>query len=332
LTFGKGERVKQTESVAENRANALAVSELSEKAQLLLRNINNVLVGQAHAVRLAVIAFLAGGHVLIEDVPGVGKTLLAKSLAMSVHATFKRIQCTPDLLPSDVSGVSIYDAKESNFKFIPGPIFTNILLADEINRATPRTQSSLLEAMEENQVTTDGATRKLPELFFVVATENPIEYHGTFPLPEAQLDRFMLSLSLGYPKIDDEIEILDRTLEDDAFTVEAVLTEAEVLAARAAIRSIYVEPSIKRYIVTIVNTTRKYPAIVLGVSPRGSQLLMRASQAAAFLDGRNFVRPEDVKALAPFVLGHRVIPKLRDNRVSHAELIERVLEQVAVPV
>ncbi len=308
------------------------LAELSGKAQSLLNNINSVLVGQQQAVRLAVIAFLSGGHVLIEDVPGVGKTLLAKTLAMSVQAIFKRVQCTPDLLPSDVCGVSIFEQKEGTFKFIPGPIFTNILLADEINRATPRTQSSLLEAMEENQVTTDGSTRKLPELFFVIATENPIEYHGTFPLPEAQLDRFMLSLSLGYPKFEQEVEILDKTLDEHAFQVQAVLTEDEVLAARQAVRNIFVEPSIKRYIVNIVSATRKYPQIVLGVSPRGSQLLMRAAQAAAFIDGRNFVRPEDVKALSPFVLGHRIIPKVRDNRVSHADLIERVLEQVPVPV
>lgn len=323
--------MKQIESTAD-ATTAPAVAELSDKAQALVKNINSVLVGQAQAVRLAVIAFLSGGHVLIEDVPGVGKTLLAKSLAGSVQAGFKRIQCTPDLLPSDICGVSIFESKESTFRFIPGPIFTNILLADEINRATPRTQSSLLEAMEENQVTTDGATRKLPELFFVIATENPIEYHGTFPLPEAQLDRFMLSLSLGYPKVEQEVEILDKTLDEHAFLVEAILSEDDVLAARQAIKAVYVDPSVKRYIVHIVQSTRKYPAIVLGVSPRGSQLLMRAAQAAAFLDGRNFVKPEDVKSLAPYVLGHRVIPKIRDNRVSHAELIERVLEQVPVPV
>ncbi|HEY9714629.1 MAG TPA: MoxR family ATPase [Chroococcales cyanobacterium] len=322
----------QTEMTADAEASAAELAELSPKAQALLVNINKVLVGQSAAVKLAVVAFLAGGHVLIEDVPGVGKTLLAKSLAMSVHAQFKRIQCTPDLLPSDVCGVSIFEQKDGTFKFIPGPVFTNILLADEINRATPRTQSSLLEAMEENQVTSDGATRKLPELFFVIATENPIEYHGTFPLPEAQLDRFMLSLSLGYPKIEQEIEILDKTLDEGAFAVEAVLTEAEVLAARQAVKGIFVEPSIKKYIVNIVSATRKYPQIVLGVSPRGSQLLMRAAQAAAFLEGRSFVRPEDVKQLSPFVLGHRVIPKVRDNRVSHVDLIERVLEQVPVPV
>jgi len=324
--------VTQTESVAETPTAQTDILELSPKAQALLTNINKVLVGQHQSVRLAVIAFLAGGHVLVEDVPGVGKTLLAKSLANSVHAKFKRIQCTPDLLPSDICGVSIYEPKEGTFKFIHGPLFTNILLADEINRATPRTQSSLLEAMEENQVTTDGATRKLPELFFVIATENPIEYHGTFPLPEAQLDRFMLSLSLGYPKPEQELEILDKTLDESAFTVTPVLTEEEVLQARQAVKNIYVEPSVKRYIVNIVQTTRKFPAIVLGVSPRGSQLLMRAAQAAAFVDGREFVKPEDVKSLSPFVLGHRVIPKVRDNRVSHAEVIERVLEQVPVPV
>jgi MoxR-like ATPase len=228
--------------------------------------------------------------------------------------------------------VSIFDQREGCFKFIPGPIFTNILLADEINRATPRTQSSLLEAMEESQVTTDGATRPLPELFFVIATENPIEYHGTFPLPEAQLDRFMISLSLGYPKLEDEISILDKTLENDSFVVDPVLTEEEVIVARNAIKTVFVDPSIKRYIVSIVSATRKNPSIVLGVSPRGSQLLMRAAQAAAFLEGRNYVRPEDIKSIAPSVLGHRVIPKIRDNKVSHGELIERVLEQVPVPV
>jgi len=255
---------------------ALRVQSLAPKVQKLLDNINGVLVGQSHATRLAVIAFLAGGHCLVEDVPGVGKTLLAKSLAMSVHAKFKRIQCTPDLLPSDISGVSIFEAREGTFKFMPGPIFTNILLADEINRATPRTQSALLEAMEENQVTTDGATRKLPDLFFVIATENPIEYHGTFPLPEAQLDRFMISLSLGYPKASEEVEILDKTLQEESFTVDAVLTEADVLDARAVVKMIVVDASIKNYIVSVVGATRKHPSIVLGVrkstrrSPRSS--------------------------------------------------------------
>ncbi len=308
------------------------VQALAPKIKKLLDNINGVLVGQEHATKLSVVTLLAGGHALIEDVPGVGKTLLAKTLALSVHAKFKRIQCTPDLLPSDISGVSIFEAKEGVFKFMPGPIFTNILLADEINRATPRTQSSLLEAMEENQVTTDGATRRLPDLFFVIATENPIEYHGTFPLPEAQLDRFMISLSLGYPSQKQEVEILDKTLDEGSFTVEAVLTEDEVLEAKHVVKTIVVDASIKNYIVSIVAATRKHPSIVLGVSPRGSQLLMRAAQSAALVDGRHYVKPDDVKLLAPYVLGHRIIPKVRDNRVSHAQLIERILEEVPVPV
>ncbi len=304
---------------------------LSPKAEALLKNMNSVMVGQAHSSRLVAIALLAGGHVLIEDVPGVGKTLLAKSLAMSITADFKRIQCTPDLLPSDVSGVSIFDQRQSTFNFIPGPIFTNILLIDEINRATPRTQSSLLEAMEERQVTTDGVTRTLPELFFVLATENPIEHHGTFPLPEAQLDRFMMSFSLGYPKPAQEAEIIKKTLIDGAFIANSVLTTEDVLKSRVAVKQVFVHESLINYIVDIVNTTRKHPSIVLGVSPRGSQLLVRAAQAAAFIDGRDFVKPEDIKSLAPFVFGHRIVPKVKANKVNHAEIIEKVLDTVTAP-
>jgi MoxR-like ATPase len=322
------EQVAQTDQLTQSPQAAA----LQSKAKELLHNINTVMVGIERAVRLTVYAFFAGGHVLIEDVPGVGKTLLAKSLAMSIRGSFKRIQCTPDLLPSDVSGISIYQQHEGTFKFSPGPIFTNILLADEINRATPRTQSALLEAMEEQQVTTDGVTRPLPELFFVIATENPIEYHGTFPLPEAQLDRFMISLSLGYPEADGEIEILDKTLVEGAFSVEPVLSIEDVLSARAAARGVFVEKSVKQYIVDIVNATRSHEQIALGVSPRGSQLLMRAAQAAAFVDGRNFVRPEDVKFLAPFILGHRIIPSMSDTRDSHSQIIERLLQNVPVPV
>ncbi len=320
--------MNQVQQVAE----APGLGKLQAKTQVLLKNINNVLIGQEQATRLMVTAFFAGGHVLIEDVPGVGKTLLAKSLAMSVSAGFKRVQCTPDLLPSDICGVNIFHQQEGAFKFVPGPIFTNILLADEINRATPRTQSALLEAMEEQQVTTDGITRSLPDLFFVVATENPIEYHGTFPLPESQLDRFMLSLSLGYPSAAAEVEILDKTLTDGAFTVEAALTLDDVMQARAAVKRIFVEKSIKQYIVDIVNATRRHEQIALGVSPRGSQLLMSAAQSSAFVSGRNFVRPEDVKLLAPFVLGHRIIPNISDSRNSHSQIVERLLKDVRVPV
>lgn len=304
---------------------------LSAKAQALLNNINSVLVGQTRAAKLSVIALLAGGHVVIEDVPGVGKTLLAKSLALSIMGNFKRIQCTPDLLPSDVSGVSVFDQKEGAFKFVPGPIFTNILLTDEINRATPRTQSSLLEAMEERQVTTDGVTRILPDLFFVLATQNPIEQQGTFPLPEAQLDRFMMALSLGYPKPDEEALILQKTLGEDTFTAQPVLTVEEVLAARQAVRKIFVHEQLIRYIISIVNTTRQHPAIVLGVSPRGSQLLMRSAQAAAFVSGRSYVTPEDIKEIAPSVFGHRIVPKVKAKRISHADIIQSVLDTVAVP-
>jgi MoxR-like ATPase len=305
---------------------------LQSKTKILLENIGQVVVGQNRAIKLTVTAFLAGGHVLVEDVPGVGKTLLAKALAQSVRANFKRIQCTPDLLPSDICGVSIFQQQESAFKFVPGPVFTNILLADEINRATPRTQSSLLEAMEEHQVTTDGVTRDLPELFFVIATENPIEYHGTFPLPEAQLDRFMISLSLGYPSIEGELEILDKSLEGEGFEVEPVLSINDVIAARNAIKSVFVEATVKRYIVDIVNVTRSHEQIALGVSPRGSQLLMRAAQSAAFIDNRHFVRPEDVKSLAPYVLAHRIIPGISDSRTSNRQIIERIINNVRVPV
>lgn len=302
------------------------------KLSALLQNMDRVLVGQSRSIKLAATAFLAGGHVLLEDVPGVGKTLLAKTLAKSVRANFKRIQCTPDLLPSDISGVSVYSQKDGTFTFVPGPIFTNILLADEINRATPRTQSSLLEAMEESQVTIEGETRSLPELFFVIATQNPIEYHGTFPLPEAQIDRFMLSLSLGYPTPDEEVALLEKTLQEGAFEADSVLSVEEVLAARVKARQVFVEESVQRFIVDIVNATRNHPLIVLGVSPRGSQLLMRAAQAAALLSERNFVTPEDVKLLAPYVFGHRIIPRHRDNKVGHAEIIDQVLMEVPVPV
>jgi MoxR-like ATPase len=299
--------------------------------QELLQNVNGVLVGQERASRLAVVALLAGGHVILEDVPGVGKTLLAKTLAHSIEAVFKRIQCTPDLLPSDVSGVSVFEQREGTFRFIPGPIFCNILLCDEINRATPRTQSSLLEAMEEGQVTTDGTTRKLSDLFFVMATQNPIEQHGTFPLPEAQLDRFSISISMGYPKPQEETTILKKTLQEGGFLVQPVLSLEEVMEAKQAVMRVFVHDTLLNYIVEIVNATRQHPGVTLGVSPRGSQLIMRAAQASAFIDGRDYVQPEDIKAVAPFTLGHRIIPKIRTNKISHAELIEKILDTISVP-
>ena len=303
----------------------------SEKARLLVDNMANALVGQSQSSKLAVVAMLAGGHVLLEDVPGVGKTLLAKSLASSIRADFKRIQSTPDLLPSDISGVQIYDQRESKFKFVMGPIFTNILLMDEINRATPRTQSSLLEAMEEKQVTSDGITRELPPLFFVIATQNPIEHHGTFPLPEAQLDRFMISMSLGYPNREDEKEIAKKTLGRNAFSVSSVLTVEDVLEMREEMLNIFVHEALINYVIDIVTASREHPSIVLGVSPRGTQLLIKASQALAYVEGREFVSPEDIKLLAPYVFGHRVVPKIKSNKVCHSDLIKKVLENVKVP-
>lgn len=310
---------------------ASAGNPLSAKTQALLKNMNSVLVGQDRAARLAIVSLLAGGHLIIEDVPGVGKTLLAKSLAMSITAVFKRLQCTPDLLPADISGVNIYDQKESVFRFVPGPVFSNIFLADEINRASPRTQSSLLEAMEERQVTTDGVTRRLPDLFYVIATANPIEQLGTFPLPEAQLDRFMVALSLGYPKPQEEAQILLKTMEDNAFTCNPVLSVEEVMEARQAVRRVRVHDALVKYIIDIATATRGHHAVVLGVSPRGSQLLLRAAQAHAFVEGRDYATPDDIKRMAPSVFGHRIIPKVKSQRISYADIIERILETVPVP-
>jgi MoxR-like ATPase len=312
-------------------ASASPANPLSKAAQALVQNMGQALVGQSKSARLAVVALLAGGHILLEDVPGVGKTLLAKSLSGSIKAGFKRIQCTPDLLPSDVSGVNVFDQRESIFNFVPGPIFTNILLVDEINRATPRTQSGLLEAMEEGQVTTDGVTRTLPNLFFVIATQNPIEHHGTFPLPEAQLDRFMMCMSLGYPQGDSEAEIIKKTMKEGAFTVAPVLSIEDVLAAKQAVKRVFVHDALVNYVVQIVQTTRKHQSVLLGVSPRGAQLLVKAAQALAFIDSRDFVTPEDIKILAPYVFGHRIVPKVRTNKVSHGELIEKIVETISVP-
>ena len=309
------------------------MSKIQETGDRVLANVERVIVGKHHEVRLALVALLCRGHVLIEDVPGTGKTVLAKAIARSLGCSFRRIQFTPDLLPSDVSGLSIYNQKTQEFEFRPGPIMSQIVLADEINRATPKTQSALLECMEEHQATIDGTTYKMPDPFLVIATQNPIEYEGTFALPEAQLDRFMLRLRLGYPQPIEEIVILDeqkRThpLED----LEEVLTVADLLEMQAGIREIYVDSSVADYIVRLVNSTRTHPDVYLGASPRGSIALYRAGQALAGLLGRDYVIPDDVKALAEPALAHRLIIKTSSSihDVQAGQVVRELLESTPI--
>jgi MoxR-like ATPase len=300
----------------------------------LISNLESVIIGKRQSIELVVIGLLCQGHALIEDVPGVGKTMLARSLAKSLDSTFNRIQFTPDMLPSDVTGVSIYNQQKREFEFRPGPIMGQIVLADEINRATPKTQAALLEAMEENQVTVDGVTHKLPKPFMVLATQNPIEYEGTFPLPEAQLDRFLLRVRLGYPALMDEIHILEQQqLRHPIEKLEAVFTSEQVLQAAEAVKSIYVSAPVKRYIVDLVTRTRQSSDVYLGSSPRGSLALFRAGQARAALAGRDFVLPDDVKALAQSILSHRVIvtPAARLREVSAERIVQEIIASASVP-
>jgi MoxR-like ATPase len=303
-------------------------------AERILDNVQKVVIGKAGEVRLTVIALLCAGHLLIEDVPGVGKTTLARSLAKSTGCDFKRIQFTPDILPSDVTGVSVYNMKTSDFEFRAGPIMAQIVLADEINRATPKTQSALLEAMEEHRVTVDGVTRSLPEPFMVLATQNPIEYEGTFPLPEAQMDRFLMRVHLGYPTMTDEVLMMDsQQVAHPVETLAQVTDPSEIIGVQRAVKEIYVDPLIKQYIVAIVDMTRQHESVYLGASPRGSLALYRTSQARALLDGRDYVIPDDVKELAYSTLGHRVIvsPSARVKSVTSSEIVLGCLERVPVP-
>ena len=303
----------------------------SEFAAAVIANVERVIVGKHEAIELLIVAMLCEGHVLIEDVPGVGKTMLARALAVSVGGQFKRLQCTPDLLPNDVTGVSIFNQQNNSFEFRPGPIFVNVLLADEINRATPRTQSSLLEAMQEQQVTVDGETRPLPRPFLVLATQNPVEFEGTFPLPEAQLDRFLVRVSLGYPSAADEKAILGALQrEHPIHLVKPVVEPAAVQAIQREIWDVHADESLRDYIVALAQATRSHGDLALGASPRASFALFRAAQALAAIRGRDHVIPDDIKYLAPFVLTHRLLarPEAELRGRTPKTILAEVLEQV----
>lgn len=308
---------------------------IAEAATSLRENIKRVIVGKDETIDLALIALLCGGHLLLEDVPGTGKTTLAKTVARSLGCTFQRIQFTPDLLPSDVTGIYFFDQKEQEFIFRPGPVFSQILLADEINRATPRTQAALLEAMQEGQVTVDIATHALPLPFLVMATQNPIELEGTFPLPEAQLDRFLMKIAIGYPDAAQENDILLRFEQHDPLdTVEPVVNPEEILEMQGEVRRVRVEESVRHYIVNVCRLTRNHEDIELGASPRATMALYRTCQARAAIRGREFVIPDDVKAMAPHVLTHRLVvsPQTRLRGRQPEDIIRQIVEAVAVPV
>jgi MoxR-like ATPase len=310
------------------------MSNVQVVAQALTANVEKVIIGKRSVVELAVVGLLCQGHLLIEDVPGVGKTMLARSIAKSIGCKFRRIQFTPDMLPSDVTGVSIFNQQTREFEFREGPVFAQLVLSDEINRATPKTQAALLEAMEERQVTVDGVTRPLSRPFLVLATQNPIEYEGTFPLPEAQLDRFMLRLRLGYPTAGDEVSMLDsQQFKHPVEELGQVVDTAALIEAQEAIKAVHVDDKIKAYIVELMTQTRKHPEVSLGASPRGSLVLYRTAQARAAVAGRDYVIPDDIKALAPACLAHRMIvsPSARIKDVTAESVLADILGSVPVP-
>ena len=303
-------------------------------ANRISANVQKVIIGKQAEIRLTLLALLCEGHLLIEDVPGVGKTMLTRALARSIGCTFRRIQFTPDMLPSDVTGVNIYNQKNQEFEFRPGPIMAQIVLTDEINRATPKTQAALLEAMEERQITVDGVTYRMARPFMVLATQNPIEYEGTFPLPEAQVDRFMMRIRLGYPLKNNEIDMLNRQSEHHPIQdVEQIVSVEELVEAQKAVRTVYVDNLVKEYIVDLVSSTSDHPDIYLGASPRGSLALFNATRAMAAIEGRDYVLPDDVKLLAEPTLSHRLIisPSARIKNVTARQIIEDTLRHTAVP-
>ena len=307
---------------------------LRDKINEVMDEVETVIIGKREVIKLVLTSILSNGHVLIDDVPGVGKTTLAKSLAKTLGCSFKRVQFTPDLLPSDVTGTSVFNQKTAEFEFRSGPIFAQFVLADEINRATPKTQSSLLECMEESQVTIDGIAHHLPVPFFVIATENSVEYHGTYPLPEAQLDRFMMRISVGYPGSSEESRILDsQTVEHPIMKARTILESSEIAQLQRMVAEVYLEPSVRDYIVQVVTATRTHPMVLLGASPRGSLNLSHAARSLAAISGRDYVMPDDVKALAVPVLAHRLIlkPESRSHNVTQAGVVEEILSAAAVP-
>lgn len=307
----------------------------NQKINKVIENINQVMIGKEEVAVLSLAALLAEGHVLLEDVPGVGKTMLVRTLAKSLDCEFKRIQFTPDLLPSDVTGVSIYNPRTLEFEFRGGPILGNIVLADEVNRTSPKTQSSLLEGMEEKNVTVDGNTVKLKEPFFVMATQNPIEYEGTYPLPEAQLDRFILKLKMGYPSTEEELEMLERTSVNHPIeTINSVLSKEELLTIQKEVKQVYIDQSIQKYIIELVKATRNHSDIFLGASPRGSIALMKVSKAYAYIHGRDYVIPDDIKFMCRYVLSHRIILKseVQYEGKKAEEIIDSIVENTYVPI
>jgi MoxR-like ATPase len=311
------------------------MSDVPTTAKKIIANVEKVIVGKRRQIVLSLVSWFCGGHVLLEDVPGVAKTMLARAMAQSVGCSFKRIQCTPDLLPTDVTGVSVFNQKTTEFEFRAGPIFAQVVLADEINRATPRTQSALLEAMAEGRVTVDGVTHELQPPFWVIATQNPIDHEGTFPLPEAQLDRFLVRFSLGYPSMEEELKMLELLEHGNPLDrLEQVVSAEELLAAQQAVRNIHVDPKVRRYIIEIVQSTRNCDDLSLGGSPRASLALFRTGQALAAVSGRNYVRPDDVKQMTGPVLTHRLIlrPESRLRKLTAAAVAAQIVEQVPIPL
>jgi MoxR-like ATPase len=313
----------------------MTVLQVTEQAKLIADNIETVILGKRQVIEYTLVSLLCGGHVLLEDVPGVGKTMLAKSIAISLGGSYKRLQFTPDLLPSDITGVSIYNQQSAEFAFMQGPVFANVVLADEINRASPKTQAALLECMEERQVTVDGQTRHMPEPFFVLATQNPIEFEGTYPLPESQLDRFMIRQSLGYPAREQEREVVvQQSTTSPLEKLKPVTNGPEFIAMQQAIKEVHVSEAALDYILNVVEATRSHRDLYLGASPRGSISLYRTAQALAALTGEEFVLPDHVKRLAPYVLGHRVIvrPEARIGGATAEDVIQDILDHVPVDV